>query len=164
MIKKSITRKKKSLITSDIHEIQNCIRQDYGRLEKAYPKALSTIEKELIRLKKEKIQAKAKTKAVTQSSKRGKSSHVKSSDTNMIDRQITALLVEKEEVKADLKKFNAQKKIWQQFEKDWTKKFKKTSRTKQTSATKTRRKPARKTARKTTRPSQPTFTAEQAVE
>lgn len=131
MPKKATASKKKSAgFMAHVHQIEVCIQQDYAHLEKAYPKAISDVEKEIIRVGKEIKKAKITERANKKTNKpiRGKQSKI--SNVTLLENQLMALKEEKVALIAGQKKMKARKKVWQKFEKSWTKKLKEPKKSK----------------------------------
>lgn len=125
MVKKAKSQSQKtSQWAQPIHQLEGCIREDYVRLEKAYPKAISAAEKEVARLTK--VLQKAKTVKSAVKSKRSKQVPL----NPLLDKNLAQLKEEVAVLKAGFKKFKAKKKLWQQFEKHWVKKLKTARKTK----------------------------------
>ena len=116
MVKKVKSSSKTSSWMQPIHQLEACIQADYSKLEKAYPKAIASAEKEVARL--------TKSLKLSKADKSAKSQRSPSPKAKTMANDLAELKAAVATLKADFKKFKAQKKLAQQFEKGWVKKLK----------------------------------------
>ncbi len=121
--KRATTSKAKATgISTQIRQLETCQIQDQAKLEKIYPKVLADLDKAIKNAAQElkKTQGKSKTTKATKSTAR--STKIKPADLAALKKKLDSLKAEKVLITSSHKKLLAQKKILQQFEKDWTKK------------------------------------------
>jgi hypothetical protein len=125
MIRKSKSKKtrkpKSTSFTSQIQALEKCLSQDYESLGKVYPKLITEIDKVIIQATKELTKAKQKSKTV-QGAKVGRSTKVKSTGVEAIEKELRNLIADRAELSEANKKHLALKKELQRFEKAWSKK------------------------------------------
>lgn len=119
MVKKVKSSSKTSVWRQPIAQLEACIQADYAKLEKAYPKAIASAEKEVARL------TKALKPVKSAKSQRSPSSKAKSVANDVAELKATVTTL-----KADFKKIKAQQKLVQQFEKQWVKELSTTRKAK----------------------------------
>ncbi len=122
MVKKVKSSSKTSLWRQPISQLEACIQAGYSKLEKAYPKAIASAEKEVARL--------TKSLKLSKADKSAKSQRLPSPKAKTMANDLAELKAGVATLKADFKKFKAQKKLAQQLEKQWVKKLSTTRKAK----------------------------------
>ncbi len=121
--KRATTSKAKaSGFSAQIRQLETCRTQDQAKLEKIYPKVLADIDKAIKNAVQElkKTQGKSKTTKATKSTARA--TKIKLADLAALKKKLDSLKAEKSLITSSHKKLLAQKKVLQQFEKEWAKK------------------------------------------
>ncbi|HVV69741.1 MAG TPA: hypothetical protein VHE99_12055 [Gammaproteobacteria bacterium] len=139
----STPKAKTSGFSVQVRALESCLAADHAKLKKIYPKALSDVEKAIVRKVQELKKAKSKAKPAAKGSKPGANLLKAKVALNILEKAIDALKVEKNSLQAGHKRFTALHKANQQAEKIWVKNISKLTRK---SKPKAKRKVVRKTA------------------
>jgi len=121
---KKASVKKKNGLMDDINQLHDCIESDQNQLAKLFNQAIAGVSKRVTTTVKMLEKAKkAVVKAKSKKKESPKTYQVSFTQAQSLKKELAHLKAEQASVVAGHKKFTAQQKVQQQFEKQWSKKL-----------------------------------------